>query len=106
MHSFGRKLKFGVGVLLALWPVMVAAFAPVSVLAGFELNIPPMNRQPLAVFCIAALMSEALAVVLFFRSRVFPKDSLTSWSLAAAVAAGTCTLAFLIAAVANFIHVL
>jgi hypothetical protein len=106
MQSFGRKLKFAAGVLLALWPVVVAAFAPADVLAGFDLNVLSMNRQPLAVFCIAALVSEVLAVVLFFPSRAFPKGSLRSWSLAAAVAAGACTLAFLIAAVANFMHAL
>jgi len=106
MQSFGRKLKFATGVILALWPVVVAAFVPADVLAGFNLNVISVNRLPLAVFCSAALVSEALAVVLFFPSRVLPKDSLASWSLAAAVAAGACTLAFLVAAVANFIHVL
>ncbi len=106
MHSLVRKLKFGLGVLLALWPVAVAAFVPADVLAGFDLNTLLTNRQPLAVFCVAALVSEVLAVVLFFRARVFPKDSLTSWSVVAAVAAGACTLAFLIAAVANVMHVL
>lgn len=106
MHSFGRKLKFGFGVLLALWPVAIAAFAPADFLAGLDLNTVSANRTPLAVFCVAALASEMFAAVLFFRARVFPKDSLTSWSLAAAVAAGTCTLAFLVAAVANFIQIL
>lgn len=106
MQLFGRKFKFAAGGILALWPVVIAAFVPADILAGFNLNVISMNRLPLAVFCIAALVSEALAVVLSSRSRVFPKDSLTSWSLAAAVAAGACTLAFLVAAVANFVHVL
>jgi hypothetical protein len=106
MHSLGRKLKFAAGVIFALWPLVVAAFVPGDVLANFDLNILSMNREPQAVFCIAALVSEVLAVVLFIRSRVFPKDSLTSWSLAAAFAAGACTLAFLVAALANFMHAL
>lgn len=106
MQSFGRKLKFAAGVIFAIAPVVVAAFVPAHVLASFNVNVISMNRRPLVVFCIAALVSEMLAVVLLFPSRAFPKGSLRSWSLAAAVAAGACMLAFLVAAVANFIHVL
>ncbi|MGH9716107.1 MAG: hypothetical protein ACRD4R_05170 [Candidatus Acidiferrales bacterium] len=100
-----RKFRFGFGIFLALWPVAVAAFVPAQVFAGLDVVMVSSNRLPLAIFCVAALASEILAVTLFFRTRVFPIDALTSWSVIAAAAAGTCTLAFLVAAVANVIGV-
>jgi len=104
MLSPSRKLRFSVGIFLALWPVAVAAFVPAQVFAGLDVNMMSADRLPLAVFCAAALVSEIFAIIVFFRTRVFPIDSLTSWSVIGAVAAGTCTLAFLAAAVANVLH--
>jgi hypothetical protein len=105
MSSLGRKLKFGLGLLLAIWPVAVAAFVPAQYFAGFDVSLPSSNRLPLAIFCIAALVSEAIAFFVFFRARVLPADRLSSLSVIAAAAAAACTLAFLVAAVANAMRV-
>jgi len=104
MHHLNRKLRFSLGVFLAVWPVVVAAFVPVQLFADLDVNMLSADRLPLAIFCVAALVSEIGAVVVFFRTRAFPIDSLTSWSVIAATAAGTCTLAFLVAALANVLH--
>jgi len=101
-----RKRVFELAIFLALWPVFVAALVP-----------PQYNsRFPLLIFCLAALLSEAAAAFLFFRTCAGPRDRLamwfragdrlTKWSLIGAAAAGTGTLAFLVAAVANAIGVL
>jgi hypothetical protein len=105
MHALSRKLLFSIGLFLALWPVMVAALVPANVFAGLDLNMLSADRLPLVLFCLGALVSEIIAVIMFFRIRVFPIDPLTSWSVIGAVAAGTCTLAFLAAAVANVLHI-
>ncbi|HVB86688.1 MAG TPA: hypothetical protein VNK23_08510 [Candidatus Dormibacteraeota bacterium] len=104
MQKLSRRLRFSIGIFLALWPVVVAAFVPAQVFAGLDVNMVSADRLPLAIFCVAALLSEVMAMMLFFRTRVFPIDPLTSWSVIAATAAGTCTLAFLVAAVANVFH--
>ena len=104
MDYLSRKQRFGIGLFLALWPIIVAACVPAQVFAGIDVNMLSSDRLPLAVFCLAALASEIFATVVFFRTRVFPIDPLTSWSVIAAAAAGTCTLAFLVAGVANVLH--
>lgn len=104
MRYLSRKLRFSFGVFLALWPVVVAALVPARLFADLDVNMLSADRLPLAMFCLAALASEIGAVVVFFRTRVFPTDPLTSWSVIAATAAGTCTVAFLVAAVANVFH--
>lgn len=104
MQKLSRKFGFSIGIFLALWPVVIAAFVPAHVFANLDVNMVSADRLPLAFFCIAALLSEVFATILFFRTRVFPIDPLTSWSVIAATAAGTCTLAFLVAAVANVFH--
>lgn len=95
MTPVERRRKFKLGICLALWPVLVASFTP----AVYS------NRLPVAVFCLAAIMSEGAAAWLFsatYRRRIDRKrDRLTSWSFVGAAAAGVCTLAFLIAALAN-----
>jgi hypothetical protein len=97
----GRKTEFFLGVAAALWPIGVVAFVPSEYLnaAGADLNTS--DRLPLAILCVAALISEAIAMFLFFGSRRRLKDQLTSWSVIGAAAAGLCTLAFLAAAIAN-----
>jgi hypothetical protein len=104
MRYLNRKFRFSLGVFLAVWPVVVAAFVPAQLFADLDVNMLSANRLPLAIFCAAALASEIGAIVVFFRTRVLPIDPLTSWSVIAAAAAGTCTLAFLVAAVANVLH--
>jgi hypothetical protein len=95
MHTLSRERKFKLGLCLALWPVLFAAVTP----AGYS------NRLPMAIFCTAAIISEAAAAWLFFltyrRPIDRPEDRLTSWSVVGAAAAGVCTLAFLAAALAN-----
>jgi len=105
MQKLSRKFRFSIGLFLALWPVVVAAFVPTQVFASLDVSMLSADRLPLAVFCVTALVSEVFAMIVFFRTRVFPIDPLTSWSVIAAAAAGTCTVAFLVAAVANVLHV-
>lgn len=101
----GRRRRFSIGLWLALWPVVVAALAPSQFFDGFNANVLAYNRLPVAVFCVAALISEAAAASLFVLAcRRFvdrPEDQLTFWSVISATAAGVCAVAFLIAAVAN-----
>jgi hypothetical protein len=101
-----RKRVFELAIFLALWPVFFAALVPT------QYN----SRFPLLIFCVAALLSEAAAAFLFFRTCAGPRDRLatwsraegrlTKWSVIGAAAAGTGMLAFLVAAVANAIGVL
>ncbi|MGA9885430.1 MAG: hypothetical protein WBQ34_17070 [Candidatus Acidiferrales bacterium] len=104
-----RKRQFSIGFWLALWPVVVAALVPSQLFAGFDVNLLFSNRFPVIVFCVAALVSEAVAVLLFvlvcrrFVDR--SEDRLTFWSVIAAAAAAVGTLAFLIAAVANVMQI-
>ncbi|MGH9740347.1 MAG: hypothetical protein ACRD4X_17430 [Candidatus Acidiferrales bacterium] len=104
-----RKRQFTIGIWLALWPVVVAALVPSQLFAGIDVNLLSDNRLPVVVFCVAALVSEAVAASLFvlvckrFVDR--PEDRLTFWSVIAAAAAGVGTLAFLIATVANVMQI-
>gem|GEM_PF-4739523 len=98
MHTLDRRRKFKLGLVLALWPVLFAVVAP----AAYS------NRLPVAIFCIAAILSEAAAALLFFltyrRPIDRPEDRLTSWSVIGAAAAGLCMLVFLIATVVNVLQ--
>lgn len=105
MHVLNRRIRFGLGVVLAVGPVLVAIFLPGTYLASLGFQLVSSTRVPLALFCLAALASEGFAIFLFFHARVFPTDRITSWSEIAAAVAGVSTIAFLIAAVANAIQV-
>lgn len=87
--SLTRKQKFAFGAALALWPLLMLALVPSEVL---------INRN--STVCTLALLSEAVASVLFFYLRRRRKDRLAFWSTIAAAVAGEVTLAFLVAAVA------
>ncbi len=104
-----RKRQFSAGLWLALWPVVVATLVPSQFFDGFGANLFSDNRLPVTIFCVAALISEAVAAFLFVLAcRRFvdrSEDRLTFWSVIAGSAAGVCAVAFLIAAVANVMQI-
>lgn len=95
-----RRRKFTLGLWLAIWPVIIAALVPSTLLGN--------SRLPIMMFCIAALLSEAIAASLFLlvcqRFVDLAEDRLTTWATIGAAAAGVCTLAFFAASVANGMH--
>lgn len=103
-----RKRKFTIALWLAIWPVVLATLIPSEGLAGLDLNLLGSSRSPIMVFCITALISEAIAASLFLlvcqRFVDLPEDRLTTWATIGAAAAGACTLAFFAASVANGLH--
>lgn len=104
-----RRRQFSTGLWLALWPVVVATLVPSQFFDGFSAGLFSDNRLPVTVFCVAALISEAVAASLFLLAcRRFvdkSEDRLTFWSVIAGAASGVCAIAFLIATVANVMQI-
>lgn len=109
MYLGNGKKKFALGVGLVVWPVIVAMLLPSAYLSNLNKNLLSSGRLPVAIFCVVALISEAVAVSLLFPSRRLivgkSEDRMNSWLVVATAVAGVCTLAFFIAAVANVVQV-
>jgi MFS family permease len=105
MQLFGRKQKFVLGVLLVIWPIVVTALLPSEYFSSLDMRFLSSDRIPAAYFSFAAFLSEAFAILLFFRAHRRLRDRLSSWSVIGVAAAGAATLAFLAATVANAMQV-
>jgi hypothetical protein len=97
VYHIPRRLRFALGILLAVLPVAVWIVLPASSFAKIPAQLGMDNRLCEDFAFVLAMVSEIAAIAFFKHSRTQPWDGLSAFSLIGGILSGLAIAFFFIA---------